>query len=452
MRNTDWRNSFWLRVAFAQTLVSLLLATLLFIGLYAGSSHFARHQLREEIATESMALAAEALGQGRSAIEQDIQLRLVHGGWYAMRDSQGGLLAGDARITPVPAGWHEQAMPFDGRSERERAEHGLLILSTMLTDGSHLFVGRDTHSIHELHELFSRLFGWTLLATLLLATLGGLLLGRIVQRRTQALRETTQAVGAGDLTRRVQRGTRRDEFDNIEANLNDMLDRVGHLMGRLREVSLDIAHDLRTPMSRLRQRLEAARATCADAEPMAITLDAAIADLDAQLATFAALLRIARIEDGSARGHFQRESLSALTQRIAEIYVPVADDSRRTIAIRIDAEVDVLGDRDLLTQLLVNLVENAIQHTPQSSHILVALSRADDGSPTLRIEDNGEGIPVEQRERVLLPRVRLDSSRGKGGSGLGLALVKAVADLHGAVLRLEDAQPGLRVSVRFVPA
>jgi signal transduction histidine kinase len=219
-------------------------------------------------------------------------------------------------------------------------------------------------------------------------------------------------------------------------------------MQSVREVSDNIAHDLRTPLSRLGQHLEDARMHAGSAADHRRTLDLAKAEVEALLSTFAALLRIAQVEAGVQRAAFERVDLSIVVATVAEAFAPSAEDEGRTLRAEVTPGVFVHGDRELLTQMLVNLVENALRHTPQDTQVNVLLYETA-RRVVMIVEDNGLGIPEPERQRVLQRFYRMDQSRTSSGSGLGLSLVGATAELHGAELRLEDACPGLRVSVTW---
>jgi signal transduction histidine kinase len=265
------------------------------------------------------------------------------------------------------------------------------------------------------------------------------------------------AVEAGDLRRRlpVRRAEGGDEFDRLAARINATLDRLQDLMAALREVTDDIAHDLRTPLSHLRQRLEAAGAA-GTAEEWRAAAEAAIADCDAILEVFAALLRIAQVEGGAQRAAFTRFDLSAAVEAVAEAYAPAAEERGQEFAAQLAPDLAAYGDRTLVSQLVANLLENAVRHGKEGGSIAVSLAPAPAGAgggAVLEVMDDGPGIPPEERERVFRRFHRLDVARSTPGSGLGLALVRAVAELHGLQVALEDAAPGggLRVRVEFPP-
>jgi signal transduction histidine kinase len=226
-----------------------------------------------------------------------------------------------------------------------------------------------------------------------------------------------------------------------------MLDRISLLLGVLRQVSRHIAHDLRTPLGRLRQGLEDARKKAVRASDYERAIDKAVAETDEILGTFAALLRIAQIESGTRRVGFQSVDLSALAFQIADSYAPVAEDAGKLLKVSIMPQVGITGDRELLTQLLVNLIENAIRHTGGGTHILIEVLGGN--RPALIVSDNGQGMPEDERKRIEARFNRIDGAQRMQGSGLGMTLVAAVTDLHRAELKLSDRKPGLAVCIAF---
>ena len=319
-----------------------------------------------------------------------------------------------------------------------------------MSDGSFLMVGQDLYRIREVEEAVVQAFGWAFGVTILLGVAGGVVLSVGFLRRVDSINQTAQAIIAGNLANRVPTRGTDDELDRLARNLNEMLDRVQALMESLHQVSSDIAHDLRTPLSRLRQRLEETKARAHRAEDYASAVDQAIADTDAILGTFSALLRIAQIEAGTRKAAFSTVDLSGVFRSIADAYTAVAEDQGQALVSSIEADVQVHGDRELLTQMLANLVENTIRHTPAGTRIDLVLESTVDG-PAGIVADTGPGIPPEFREKVFRRFFRLERSRSTAGNGLGLSLVAAVAELHGIGVTLADNEPGLKVCLDFGP-
>jgi signal transduction histidine kinase len=317
-----------------------------------------------------------------------------------------------------------------------------------LTGGFHLIVGRDSRVIHEAQRLILRALGWGLAITLALGIGGGLVLSRGTLRRLEAINRTSREIMAGDLSRRIPpRGTD-DDFDQLAQNLNAMLDRIEALMAEIRHVTDGIAHDLRSPLTRLRNRLDMIRQRTGDADDVRRLAAECTAEADQLLATFNALLRIAEAESGRGRSGFTAVDLAAVVQDTIELYEPVAQEKRQTLVTNLLPNATVNGDRHLLAQALANLLDNAIKYGPEGARIEVTL-RVRNEALELIVADNGPGVPEEARDKLTGRFYRLDISRSTPGSGLGLALVAAVAHLHDAQLAVDHNHPGLRITLTF---
>ena len=304
-------------------------------------------------------------------------------------------------------------------------------------------------SASEAEEAILRAFTVAVGLTVVLGAAGGAWLGHVFLRQVDTIGRTAEAIIAGDLDQRIPVRDTGDDLDRLAVTLNRMLDRITGLMENVRQVSNDIAHDLRTPLSRLCRRLDDARERASSVADYERAIDGALVEAEDLLATFAALLRIAQVEAGAQRAAFRQVDLSALTETVAEAFTPVAEDDGHEFVTEIASDLSICGDQELLTQMLVNLVENALRHTPVGSRVRLSLMRTPGTNVRLTVEDDGPGVPEVERERVLLRFYRLEQSRTTPGNGLGLSLAVAVAELHGAQLTLADAQPGLRVSVVF---
>ena len=344
------------------------------------------------------------------------------------------------------AGWYELPIP-SGEDAGEDSDM-LMAQAQMLPNGWFLLVGRDTDQFTDYEDLILNVMAAGLAAAFGLAVIGGLATSASMLRRLSAITDAGRDIMSGNLSRRIELRGGGDEFDRLSANLNEMLDRIEMLMEGLRQVSNDIAHDLRTPLSRLRQRLEGARAKAKSVAEYEAAVDNAIAETDDILDTFGALLRIAQIESGTRRAAFTTVDLSGVLQAIVETYGAVAEDHQHSLASRVPAGIAVRGDRQLLTQMLANLVENALRHTPAGTQIELTLSDGVAG-PVCAIADDGPGIPEKERQKVFRRFYRLNSSRATPGSGLGLSLVSAIAELHRIAVEIEDNKPGVRVMLRF---
>ena len=424
-----------------------------------------RQQMAANIEGDVAALVEDHRSGGLSHVADVVARRLRSGlhrtTFYLLRDAAGRKLAGNLpNLLPARAGWQNLQTSLETENAAadgpdadpdSHSERRVLALGATLPDGSFLVVGEDPDRIDEVEEAIVRAFGWAFAVTLLLAGIGGTALSFGFLRRVDAINRTMRRIIDGRLSDRVPTRGANDELDRLALNLNEMLDRVQMLMESLRQVSNDIAHDLRTPLSRLRQQLESARADARSMADYEDAVDAAIADADAILGMFAALLRIAQIEAGTRRAAFSALDLSSLFRSIAETYGAVAEERGQTLTAEIAPGIHGRGDRELLTQMLANLVENAIRHAPTGARIDLSLERRAAG-PLGIVADNGPGIPRGARDKVFRRFFRLERSRSTAGSGLGLSLVAAVADLHGIAVTLADNEPGLKVVLQFAPA
>jgi len=330
--------------------------------------------------------------------------------------------------------------------EAQDARSKLTGFGLTLSDGTFILVAQDASRLIDMQHAIVRAFTWAGGLTLLLAIGGGVLVGGNFVRRIDTIGRTSRAIMEGDLSARIPvRGTN-DEIDQLVVGLNAMLDRIQQLLDGLRQVSSDIAHDLRTPLGHLRHRLEDARERAKTVGEYEAATEAAIAEADGLLGIFSALLRIAQIEAGAQKSAFTAVNLSDLIRNIADAYGPSAEDSQHKLEVAVADGITMTGDRQLLAQLFTNLVENALNHTPAGSTVRLGLHTTPRGFEA-EVADNGPGIPAPEHGKVFDRFYRLDRSRSTKGSGLGLALVKAIATLHGLSVRLENRSPGLAVIV-----
>ena len=414
-------------------------------------SRYASETTRTALTDESTLLRGEAKARGHDALQQLIlrrqRIAQAHRFLYLLLDPAGHVVVGDLPSASARAGW--SAVRALEPSEPDEPSEGPSMVRTFgvrLADGSLLVVGRDTSDLDELADWLRLATLWSGVGITVLAVGGGLLIARVFLRRLDGVNRSLQYIMDGRLEQRVPAIGMGEEFDRLADNLNLMLDRNQSLMEGLRQVSTDIAHDLRTPLSRLRQHLDGMR----DMAPAALegAIDEALAQVDDVLTTFHALLRIGQIEGGAGRARFGPVDLSAVVERIRQAYETAAEDGGKTLDARITPDLVVNGDPQLLTQLFANLVENALRHAGEKAHISISLARVGEAVCAV-VADDGPGVPPEERTRVLRRFYRLDASRSTPGSGLGLALVAAIADLHGATLTLLDNSPGLAVELRF---
>ena len=448
------RWAFLRTTAFRVTLLHLaltLLGTLVLSGVaWWATAGYAARQVAQQIERDMGVLLQAASLSGVRGLALSIEARIASDRsgleYYLLAGPGGERIAGNLAEAPRRPGWQTLRL-----RRPEGTEVPALALGAPLPGGMALVVARDLSPVEALEDRLLGAAGWVGGGALLLGLAGGLLMGRGVARRAAAMGAALAAVEAGDLARRLPARPGGDEFDRLAGRINHALDRLQALMAALRQVTDDIAHDLRTPLTRLRQRLEEAAGRAATPEAWRAEAEAAIAECDAILDVFDALLRIAQIESGARRAAFARFDLSAVAEAVAEVYAPAAEERGQEFAARIVPGLTAFGDRALVTQMIANLVENAVRHGRQGGHVALELRPAPGGGAVLEVTDDGPGIPPEERERVFRRFHRLDAARATPGSGLGLALVKAVAELHGVALTLSDAQPGLRVAAAFPP-
>jgi len=437
---------------------------LLYIGLFAVSllvlfgvifrvtASFMEDQIQSTIGTEMASLVHDFkvtdIGTVADVVAQRTDWSPEPRNFYLLQDAAGQRVSGNLPPMAPLAGWQELLIPPELGGED--STDTLIARGKILSNGWFLLVGQDTDRYTDFEELITNAAGLILAAALGLGLAGGLTINARMRRRIDIIAEAGRNIMQGNLSHRIPlRGTG-DEFDRLSANLNEMLDRIQMLMEGLRQVSNDIAHDLRTPLTRLRQNLEGARRKATTVAEYQTLVDKAIAETDEILHTFGALLRIAQIEAGTRRAGFTEVDLSGVLQTIAETYAAVAEDHRQTLASRISDRVTVRGDRQLLTQMIANIVENALRHTPAGTRIEIELNQTPAGA-VCAIADNGPGIPEDERPKVFRRFYRLESGRAMPGNGLGLSLVAAVADLHKIAVEIGDNRPGLRMTLRFPP-
>ena len=381
------------------------------------------------------------------AVEDRTAPDRVGDGLYMLIDEDGAPLAANIHSWPTAEpdsrGWIAFAI------ERDDGPHQARGLTYALKDGSKLLVARDLHARLDFRHVMIDAGYYSLALILLLGLGGGLLISRRMLHRLGTINHAAERIMAGDLSHRMETTGSGDEFDRLSETLNAMLEEIRRLMNGMRTVTDNIAHDLRSPLTRMRSRLEMALRDPGSGVEQRQAIERTIEDADQLLATFKALLSIADAESGSARASMTPLDLGEIVADIAELYGPAAEE--RGITMRCaGADGTVLGSRQLLIQAIANLVDNALKHTPAGGMITIAVAKGA-GGISLSVADTGAGIPEADRDRVLEPFVRLDKSRTTPGSGLGLALVAAIARLHGARITLQDNRPGLAVTLLFPP-
>ncbi len=309
-----------------------------------------------------------------------------------------------------------------------------------------LLIGREVAVRVQLRNLLTDALLWALVIVVGVAMVGGLIVRNLFQGSIANVSATAAAIAAGDLTKRVKLSGRGDELDQLSEVINEMLDRIGRLMDGVRQVSNAIAHDLRTPITRARTRLEDAALHAETPDDLRAAIERATFDLDGVVAIFQALLRISEIEAGSRRASFAAVDAAPLLRDVLELYDVVAEEREVTLVLDIPDRLPLFGDRALVQQATANLVDNALKFTPPGSTVRIE-GRTRPNGIEVTVSDQGPGIPAEDRDRAVERFYRGESARNTPGSGLGLTLVGAVAQLHGGSLRLEDAKPGLRATL-----
>ena len=367
------------------------------------------------------------------------------GGYIVIRDEASGRFEGNLQLTEFRLGLFSVPAP-----PRKTKHHPVTVLGrgVYIADGIYLFVGRDTSHIRATRVRIIKAFAWIEGVSIVLAGLGGIFFSVQFMRRIDAITRTCQSIIAGKFTDRIPLRGSGDELDTLSVAINNMLDRISTLLDNLRQVSSDIAHDLRTPLTHLRNRLEEARQKSVTTDDYAAVISHAIDDTDHLLVIFSALLRISQIESGSRLAAFSTLSLTDILERIYDMYGPVAEDENHVLQHDIQKDVRIRGDGELLTQMFSNLIENAIRHTPSGTRILIRLA-VSGNTVAASVEDNGPGIPLGEYDKVFRRFYRLTSSRSTPGYGLGLALVAAIANLHNAKIEPSVNHPGLRCVISF---
>lgn len=408
----------------------------------------------QTIEAEITGLSEQYQQLGLRGLADVIINRSIHGGQglYLLTDAAKRPIAGNLDAWPEMISRSGPFVEFDyerrfgGALESRRARGRVF----MLAGGFQLLVARDVHERYETGKLFTTTLPWTVALMLLLGFLGGGIVSRNMLARLDEINRTSHDIMLGDLARRVPVTTAGDEFDTLAANLNRMLERIERLMKGLHEVTDSVAHDLRSPLNRLRNRLEAAQARVESEGSNATDIETAIAEADHLIATFNALLLIAEAEAGVAREAMTQLMLTPIVEGVAELYGPVAEEKGISLTAMPGDTAPIEGNRSLISQALANLVDNAIKYTPSGGKVIVRATESSTGTE-LSVTDTGPGIPSADRARVLERFVRLEASRNSPGTGLGLSLVAAVARLHDATFTLADNVPGLKASLHFKP-
>jgi signal transduction histidine kinase len=450
--------------AFRLTLVYLFLFALFaasLLGYFAWNTRrLVTEQITSTVNSDIIEMNDELAREGLRGLVYAIENRSLRPGanLYLVTTASGQALAGNVgSLAPGvmnQLGWSETF--YRRLDEQDKFDHRAIVRVTEMAGGFRLLVGRDLEERRRIFGIVVSAAQWSVLVVVVLGLAGGIFVARRVLRRIDAMTATTQRIMAGDLSERLPVGRSGDEIDRLAENLNTMLERIEALMAGLKEVSDNIAHDLKTPLTRLRNRAEQALAKSSNETEYRAALERTMEESDGLIRTFNALLMIARAESGQARGNMVDFDAAEVARGIHELYEPLAEDKGLTLAVSA-VPARVHGNRELVSQALANLVENAIKYgvpaakpaqagSATSDDILIE-ARRDGGSVVLSVTDHGPGIPEQDRSRAVERFVRLEASRTQPGSGLGLSLASAVATLHGGTLQLGDGRPGLRAAL-----
>lgn len=450
-------SSFRLAALYAAMFGASVLILLAFI--YWSTAGYLARQTDATIESEIKGLAEQYRQRGASGVAEVLRERIANDrdgvSVYLLTSPDLRRLVGNLNRwpdqRPDTEGWIEFQLAH--RADENRRPRLARARVFRLRGGLRLLVGRNIRELEETKALLVRALSWGLGVMLFLGLVGGGLMSWSMLRRIESINQTSREIMTGDLSRRIPTKGTGDDFDQLADSLNIMLDRIQLLMEGIRQVSDNIAHDLRTPLTRLRGRLEHLR-DGSEAGPGEgpgegagqgrALLEDAVADADALLATFSALLRIAEIESGGRRAGFKVVALDALVNDVAEFYEPLAQEKGQRFNVVAQGGLTVQGDRNLLFQALANALDNAVKYTPADGGVSVTLARGPAGAE-ITVSDTGPGIPAGEHDRVFGRFFRLEPDRGSPGNGLGLSLVRAVAELHDAEIRLEDNEPGLRM-------
>jgi signal transduction histidine kinase len=416
-------------------------------------------QLRGTITEEIRGLAEVGRSGGLTAIVDEIEQRSHEPGasLYLITDVNGRILAGNVSDVPQQllerSGMGPITVPYRRYSEDTR-QHVAMVQVLRLPGGFRMLVGRDLGEREQFRAIVGRALGWAVALMIGLALVSWFFVSRRVLKRIDSVTATSRRIMAGDLSGRLEVTGTGDEFDRLADSLNAMLERIEHLLHGLKDVSDNIAHDLKTPLTRLRNRVEAALNAEPSGDGYRAALETTIEESDRLIQIFNALLMIARVEAGSPDGAMSDVEIATVIRDVVDLYEPLAEEKGIALDMGSVEPVRLRASRELLGQALANLIDNAIKYAPQcegdSRPIAITVSSLREGGDlVVRVADNGAGIPLMDRERVLHRFVRLEQSRSQPGSGLGLSLAAAVARLHHGTIELADGNPGLVVALRL---
>jgi signal transduction histidine kinase len=412
------------RLAVQSAILSAFGAILVFAIIYHASENAVRAELDSTVGSEVADVRSDAKDDASFIKSVQVATAESDGTFYALTAADGADLAGNLAISSKAAAFWNGWRTIKPTNGINLPAHVTAIrgLATRLSNGDTLYVAENASALQSLNHLIRNAFVTVFGVILVIGIASGLLVARGALKRIEAISETSREIMSGDLSRRITLKGTRDEFDRLAENLNLMLARIQSLMENVQQVSNDIAHDLRSPLARLREHLEFVAEKTIDMRTRCEILES-IGQVDAALEIFAAMLRIAEVEAGARRRDFQMIDLSTLLADLGDTFETVADAERMDLSTDISAGLTLNGDRELLTQMFVNIIENAIHHSPSGTRICVSARSKGPEYSEIIISDNGPGIPATEHARVLRRFVKLDASRRQKGTGLGLSLL-----------------------------
>jgi len=435
-----WRASAAYRIAFVNFVAFALGLAILGAIVFAAMHVAFTRQLDGQVRDEAQTLADEYRTDGGAELQDSISqreaIRSPDRMLYAVFDQNGRRLYGSLNTSRPELGLHD--ISFRDPQEGRDSARGLAV---DLSPTERLVVAADRDWIERIDRTVEVVFGLAFVAACIAGFAGAGVLGNYLRRRLQSISLAAEAIIGGNVRQRMPVSGRRDEFDELAMTLNRMLERIEGLLENLRQVSSDVAHDLRTPLARLRTRLEQGALDRPKGTAATTLIEDSLTQVDEVLSLFAAILRIAEVESGETRRYFAPVDVSELVTELAESYAPAIADEGRRLLWSIELGLTIEGDRELLAQAAANLIENAQFHTPADTLIRVTGTRVGE-CVCIQVTDNGSGVPESELGRITRRFARLDSSRQKRGYGLGLNLASAVAKLHGGRLLLKNAKPG----------
>ena len=458
MKPVDFRHSAAVRVA--ALFVGLFTATtiLVFAGLYVKTRVDLDEHQRDYIIEVQEALLADAGNGGMAALAMAVTKKATGADdddtVFLLTTGTGEFVAGNIQSAPQFSGWKSipwESLKFIGHRKIAEQDNEVVAIWTNVPGGK-LLVGNSDSDVEEAGDVMLEGLGFALLGACAAALAGGTFLGMRARKRIQVFSEALDAISDGDLTVRIPHVPVGDELNHVAGRINSALDRLQSSVESIRQVTTDIAHDLKAPIGRVRQRLKKASEEAGSASEYQSIVSSTVGEIDRIVDTFNSLLNIAQIEAGLKKQRFSDQLLQPILATVVDAYGAVAEDSGHQLTSDLSGlgSIEVLGDKELLCQMFANLVENTIRHCPPGTHISIA-GYSDQSRAVVRIADNGEGIPAEERKKVFRRLYRLEKSRTTPGSGLGLSLVAAIVDLHDGKIELKDNCPGLLAEIYFPP-